>query len=96
MRRRKVDPLRIDKFLKVSRIIKRRTVARSACESGRVFVNGNVAKPGREVDAGDRVIVEFGNRTLEIEILEIRTHVPAARAPELYRVIREDYREDER
>ncbi|MFP4200327.1 MAG: RNA-binding S4 domain-containing protein [Bacillota bacterium] len=87
--------MRIDKFLKLSRIIKRRTVARAACQSGRVKVNDHVAKPGREVEVGDRVEIEFGNRILEIEVVEIATHVPAAKAPELYRVIREEYREDE-
>ncbi len=87
--------MRIDKFLKLSRIIKRRTVARAACDDGRVKVNGHVAKPGREVDVGDRIEVQFGNRILEIEVLEMATHVPAAKAPELYRVIREEYREDE-
>lgn len=86
--------LRIDKFLKVSRIIKRRTVARGACDDGRVRVNGHVAKPGREVEPEDRVEVEFGNRILEIEILQTPSHVPAAKAQETYRVIREDYHED--
>lgn len=87
--------MRIDKFLKLSRIIKRRTVARAACDDGRVKVNGHLAKPGREVEVGDSVEVQFGNRILEIAVLEIASHVPAAKAPELYRVIREEYREDE-
>ena len=53
--------MRIDKFLKNSRIIKRRTVAKEACEQGRITVNGKVAKPGNEVDTGDEIYISFGN-----------------------------------
>ena len=56
--------MRIDKFLKNSRIIKRRTVAKEACEQGRITVNGKIAKPGNEVDTGDEIYISFGNGSL--------------------------------
>ncbi len=89
-----MSQMRLDKFLKVSRIIKRRPVAKEACEGGRVKVNGQTAKPGRSIGPGDRLEIAFGNRTLEVEVLEVRSHVPAAAAQDLYEVIREDYADD--
>lgn len=85
--------MRLDKFLKVSRIIKRRTVAKDACAGGRVRVNDGPAKAGRQVCAGDRIEIAFGNRILEVEVIEVRSHVAARRAGELYRVLREEYSE---
>ena len=85
-----MQEMRLDKFLKVSRIIKRRAVAKDACTGGRVKVNGITAKPGRSVAVGDRIQITFGNRTLEVEVLDIRSHVPAKQAPDMYRVLRED------
>ena len=61
--------MRIDKFLKISRIIKRRTVAQDACDGGRIEVNGRDAKPSKDVKAGDIVVVHFGNDTVKIRIL---------------------------
>jgi len=90
-----LDDMRIDKFLKVSRIIKRRTVAKDACEGGRVKVNGNSAKPGRSISVGDRIEIAFGNRTLEVEVKEIASHMPADEADTMYEVIREEYEDDE-
>lgn len=90
-----MDDMRIDKFLKVSRIIKRRTVAKDACEGGRVKVNGNSAKPGRSISVGDRIEIAFGNRTLEVEVKEIASHMPADEADTMYEVIREEYEDDE-
>lgn len=63
--------MRIDKFLKNSRIIKRRTVAKEACEGGRVSVNGKVVKPGVEVETGDIIEIRFGTGTMKVKILEI-------------------------
>lgn len=63
--------MRIDKFLKNARIIKRRTVAKEACESGRIFLNGRPAKPGSELDIGDIIQVEFGSRTLKCKVTKI-------------------------
>lgn len=63
--------MRLDKYLKVSRIIKRRTVANEACDAGRVTVNGKVAKAGTEVKIGDVIEIKFGNNTTKVEILDI-------------------------
>lgn len=61
--------MRIDKFLKVSRVIKRRTVAQEACDGGRIEINGKVVKPSKEVKTGDVVTVTFGNRSVTFEVL---------------------------
>ena len=79
--------MRLDKFLKVCRVIKRRTVAKQACEGGRVTINGRTGKAGSEVAAGDVVTVSFGPRFLKFKVLEVRSSVPAARAKELYEVL---------
>ncbi|MBR1539990.1 MAG: RNA-binding S4 domain-containing protein [Clostridia bacterium] len=65
--------MRIDKFLKLSRVIKRRTVANEACDSGRIFVNGKMAKASYEVKQGDIVEIQFGDKTSKFEILQIPT-----------------------
>ena len=79
--------MRIDKYLKVSRIIKRRTVANEACDGGRVSLNGKVVKAGAEVKAGDILEIRFGNQIGKYEILTVSEHVSKADAAELYRVI---------
>lgn len=82
--------MRLDLFLKTSRLIKRRTVAREMCDTGRVFVNGHEAKPAREITPGDRIILKFAIREIELEVLAMPA--PAARkaAPvDPYRVISE-------
>ena len=60
--------MRVDKFLKVSRIIKRRTIANEACDAGRVMINGKVVKAGAEVKIGDVIEIQFGNNTTKIEV----------------------------
>lgn len=65
--------MRIDKFLKVSRIIKRRTVANEAADGGRISVNGKVVKPSYEIKVGDIVEIKFGNNTSKFEIIKIPT-----------------------
>ncbi|MBO8127779.1 MAG: RNA-binding S4 domain-containing protein [Peptococcaceae bacterium] len=77
--------MRLDKFLKTARIIKRRSLAKEACERGVVFVNGRVAKAGTQVRPGDRVTIRFGTREMRFEILETRDNVPAKEAGTLYR-----------
>ncbi|AQS57867.1 RNA-binding S4 domain-containing protein [Desulforamulus ferrireducens] len=79
--------MRLDKFLKVSRVIKRRTLAKEVCDNGHVQVNNRVAKAGLEVKVGDRVEVNFGTRKLVFEILELKETVPAKEAASLYKVI---------
>lgn len=65
--------MRIDKFLKVSRVIKRRTVAQEACDGGRISINGKPAKPAKEVKVGDVVSVTFGTRTVNFRVTSVET-----------------------
>ena len=82
--------MRLDKYLKVSRIIKRRTVAKEACDGGRVTVNGRVAKAGAEVKAGDELGIRFGNRLGRYEITDVSEVVRKENASQMYRVLEED------
>ena len=82
--------MRLDKYLKVSRIIKRRTVANDACAGGRVSLNGRVAKPGAEVKAEDILEIRFGNRVGKYRILSVAETVRKEGAAELYEVLQED------
>lgn len=79
--------MRIDKYLKVSRIIKRRTVAQEACEGGKVTINGKVAKPSSEVKVGDILTLQFGNKTVTVEVLEVKEVVKKDDASLMYRQI---------
>lgn len=79
--------MRLDKFLKVSRIIKRRTVANEACDGGRVMINGRVAKASADVKVGDVIEIAFGSNTLKAEILKVAETVRKDDAAEMYRVI---------
>jgi ribosomal 50S subunit-recycling heat shock protein len=79
--------MRLDKFLKVSRIIKRRTVANEACDGGRVSLNGKTAKASAEVKPGDVMEIRFGEKIFKAEILTVAEHVAKGDAAELYRVI---------
>lgn len=82
--------MRLDKYLKVSRIIKRRTVANEACSGGRVTLNDKVAKPGAEVKVGDQLGIRFGNRYGRYEILSVAETVRKDAAADMYRIIAED------
>lgn len=86
--------MRVDKFLKVSRIIKRRTLAKEVCDGDRVQINQRRAKAGSEVKAGDVIRIDFGRRQLEVRVLEIRETVRASEARELYEVVSETFRSD--
>lgn len=79
--------MRLDKFLKVSRLIKRRTLAREVCDRGQVAVNGRVAKAGTEIKPGDTLAINFGHRTLEVEVVSVQENVPAKLAAGLYKII---------
>lgn len=79
--------MRLDKFLKVARVIKRRTLAKEVCDRGQVEVNGRVAKAGAEIKTGDIISVNFGNRKFKLQVVSIRENVPAKLATELYQVI---------
>jgi len=79
--------MRLDKYLKVSRVIKRRTVANDACNAGRVTVNGKVAKASSDVKIGDIVEVRFGSNTTSFEILSVKETVKKEDAGEMYRLL---------
>ena len=79
--------MRLDKFLKVSRVIKRRTVANEACDNAHVSVNGRPAKASYDVKVGDRIDVTFGARTLSVRVLDIKETVGKNDAAGLYEVI---------
>lgn len=79
--------MRLDKYLKVSRIIKRRTVAKEACEGGRVSINGKVAKPSTVVKEDDIIEILFGNRTLTAKIVNIAEHVKKENAKNMYEIL---------
>lgn len=79
--------MRLDKYLKVSRIIKRRTIANEACDAGRVSVNGKVARASLELKVGDVIEVRFGQKELKVEVLAVKEHVGKGEAQEMYRVV---------
>ncbi len=79
--------MRLDKFLKVSRLIKRRTVANEACDAGRVFVNGKTAKASLNVKTGDIIEIQFGTRTVKVEVLDVQETVRKDEAKELFRYV---------
>ena len=79
--------MRIDKYLKNSRIIKRRTIAKEACERGRVYINEKQAKAGDDVKVGDKIQIEFGSEEMNIEVLETRENVRKEDAEKMYKRI---------
>ena len=79
--------MRLDKFLKVARIIKRRTVANEACDAGRVEINGKIAKASQNVKPGDIICVKFGTKEMKVEVLGVENVVKKEEASELYRII---------
>lgn len=79
--------VRLDKFLKVSRLIKRRTVANEACDAGRVLVNGNVAKASLQVKKGDILEIQFGTKTVKAEVLDLKETTKKDEASELFRYL---------
>ncbi len=79
--------MRLDKYLKVSRLIKRRTVANEACDNERVTVNGKPAKASYEVKVGDVISIRFGQKTLTVEVLSVVPHAGKDEAAGLYREI---------
>ena len=79
--------MRLDKFLKVSRLIKRRTVANEACDAGRVLVNDKPAKASVNVKAGDIIEIQFGTRNVKVEVLDVKETVRKEEAENLYRYL---------
>jgi ribosomal 50S subunit-recycling heat shock protein len=84
---KETDPMRLDKYLKVSRLIKRRTVANEACDGGRVTVNGKVARASYDVKVGDVIALHFGERVLAVEVLNVSETAGKSEASLLYREV---------
>ena len=79
--------MRLDKYLKVSRLIKRRTVANEACEAGRVLLNDKVARASAEVKAGDVITIQFGNKDVKVEVLTVQETVRKEEAKEMFQYL---------
>lgn len=79
--------MRLDKFLKVSRLIKRRTVAKEACEGEKIYLNGKIAKPGADVKIGDIIEIVFGDRKIKAEVLNINEKAAKDEAKEMYKIL---------
>lgn len=79
--------MRLDKYLKVSRLIKRRTVANEACDAGRVLINDKPAKASANVKVGDIITIQFGNKDVKVEVLDVQETVRKDDAKELYRIL---------
>ena len=79
--------MRLDKYLKVSRLIKRRTVANEACDGGRVSVNGKTARASYDVKIGDKIEITFGERTVAVEVVSVNEVIKKEEAPNMYRVV---------
>jgi len=79
--------MRLDKYLKVSRIIKRRTVANEACDAGRVTINGRQAKASVDVKTGDIIEIKFGDKITKMEVLEVKETVRKEEAGGMYRIV---------
>ena len=77
--------MRLDKYLKVSRLIKRRTVANEACDAGRVMINDRPAKASADVKAGDKITISFGNKDVSVEVLSVQETVRKEEAKEMFR-----------
>ena len=87
--------MRLDKFLKVSRLIKRRTVAKDVSSAGKILLNGRPAKAASDVKPGDKLTLLFGRRGVELEVLEVAESKRADQAREMYRILREEIAADE-
>ncbi len=81
--------MRIDKYLKVSRLIKRRTVANDACTAGRVSINGKPVKAGADVKIGDKIEIGFGEKKIKVEVLSVSEHATKDSASEMYKIVEE-------
>ena len=79
--------MRLDKFLKVSRLIKRRTVANEACDAGRVLVNDKPPKASASVKAGDKIEIQFGSKAVKVEVLDVKETVRKEEAENLFRYL---------
>ena len=88
--------MRLDKFLKVSRVIKRRTVAKEIADQDRILINDKVAKSSSTVSVGDVLTIKFGNKTSKIKVLELKETTKKNEAAGMYELVSEEYKEDYR
>lgn len=79
--------MRLDKYLKVSRLIKRRTIANEACDSGRVMINSRVAKASTEVKEGDIIEIQFGNKAVKVEVLTVKEAIRKDESKEMFKYL---------
>ncbi|MDT6979989.1 RNA-binding S4 domain-containing protein [Levilactobacillus zymae] len=86
--------MRLDKFLKVSRIIKRRSVAKEIADKGRILVNGKVAKSSSNVATNDELVIKFGNKTLTVKVDALLETTKKDDAERMYTIVKEDYAQD--
>ncbi|GEO70199.1 RNA-binding S4 domain-containing protein [Levilactobacillus acidifarinae] len=86
--------MRLDKFLKVSRIIKRRSVAKEIADKGRILVNGKVAKSSSNVATNDELVIKFGNKTLTVKVDALLETTKKEDAERMYTIVKEDYAQD--
>ena len=84
--------MRLDKFLKVSRLIKRRTLAKEVAENERIYVNDRLAKPSKDVEVGDIITIEFGNKTVKVKVASLEVSTKKEDATKLYEFISEEKR----
>ena len=88
--------MRLDLYLKMSRLVKRRTVARELCEAGRVHVNGQESKPAKEIRSGDKLTLQFSSKSIELEVLDVPLSSKKADPGMLYRITAERRTESEK
>lgn len=88
--------MRLDKFLKVSRVIKRRTVAKEIADQGRILINDKVAKSSSTISVGDVLTIKFGNKTSKIKVLELKETTKKNEAAGMYELVSEEYKEEYR
>ncbi|QMU07031.1 RNA-binding S4 domain-containing protein [Levilactobacillus suantsaii] len=86
--------MRLDKFLKVSRIIKRRSVAKEIADKGRILINGKVAKSSSDVATNDELVIKFGNKTLTVKVDALLETTKKDDAERMYTIVKEDYAQD--
>ena len=82
--------MRLDKYLKVSRLIKRRTLAKEVAENKRILVNGLLAKPSKELKIGDEITIEFGNKDVTVRVISLEATTKKSEATNLYELVREE------
>ena len=85
--------MRLDKYLKVSRLIKRRTLAKEASESERILVNGKIAKPSKELKVNDIITIEFGKKQIEVKVISLTSSVKKEDATNMYELISETFKD---